>query len=146
MICGARPIASAFNYPMKKLIRLGVIVCLLVTLTACSKKTESTQELTPPAAGSDAAPATTPQQPDPVVTAAVQSLPQVSKAIQGGQYENAVQTLVQMKPATAQMTDMQKLQYQQAVRDATSALINAMGSDPAAKAAYEKLSRSATGR
>ena len=120
--------------------------CVLLSLTACSKKTETTQEVTPSAAGGVAATANTPQQTDPVATAAVQSLPGVSKAIQGGQYENAVQTLVQMKPATAQMTDMQRLQYQQAVRDATTALIGAKDRDPAAKAAYEKLSRSATGR
>ena len=44
------------------------------------------------------------------------------------------------------MTDAQRLQYQQAVRDATTALLNAKANNPAAQAAYDKLSRAATGR
>jgi hypothetical protein len=44
------------------------------------------------------------------------------------------------------MTEAQRLQYQQALRNATTALLQAKDRDPAAKAAYEKLSRAATGR
>lgn len=66
--------------------------------------------------------------------------------MQAGQYESAVNTLTQMKQMTPQMTDAQRLQYQQAVRDAATALLNVREKDPAARAAYEKLSQSATGR
>jgi len=124
---------------MKKLIYLGALFGLLTALTACSKKDEP-PEATEPAAAVDPTP------PNPVATAAVQSLPEVSQAIQGGQYETAVQTLVQMQPITAQMTDAQRLQYQQAVRDATTALLSAKAGNPAAQAAYDRLSRAATGR
>jgi len=130
---------------MKKLFSLCILAVILGTLSACSKKNEDN-------AGASAAPSTpettiTPAQPNnPATVAAVNSLPEVAKALQSQQYETAVQTLVQMKPATAQMTDAQRLQYQQAVRDATTALIGVKDRDPAAKAAYDKLSRSATGR
>lgn len=66
--------------------------------------------------------------------------------MQTGQYESAVNTLTQMKLTTPQMTDAQRLQYQQAVRDAATALLSVREKDPAARAAYEKLSQSATGR
>lgn len=127
---------------MKKFLQLGIVVGLLTVLPACSKKSEAVTEAPAPDT-TTAAPA---PPANPAAAAAVQSLPQVSQAIQGGQYENAVQTLVQMQPATAQMTDAQRLQYQQAVREATTALLGAKDRDPAAKAAYDKLSRSATGR
>ena len=129
---------------MKIVIRSLAVSCLIVTLTACSKKDEATSELNTPTTAD--ASTNAPQLAYPVATATIQSLPDVSKAIQGGQYETAVQTLVQMKPATAQMTDAQRLQYQQAVRDATTVLISVKDRNPAAQAAYDKLSRSATGR
>ncbi len=128
---------------MNKLICLATVVGLLTSLTACSKKSEASTEVAAPEPV--AAPAN-PAPPNPVATTAVQSLPEVTKAIEGGQYDSAVQTLVQIQPATAQMTDAQRLQYQQAVRDATTALLKAKAGNPAAQAAYDKLSRTATGR
>lgn len=129
---------------MNKFISYVTAVGLLAIVTACSSKDESNAAVTPPDPTATAANPTV--QPTPATTAAIQSLPQVSQAFQTGQYEKAVQTLVEMKTATTQMTDAQRLQYQQAVRDATTALLGAKDRDPAAKAAYEKLSRSATGR
>lgn len=130
---------------MKKLLPLCVLVVVLGSLSACSKKSDTASAAAPPSNSPATANAPTPSNP-PAAVAAANALPAVTKAIQRQQYETAVDTLVQMKPATAQMTDAQRLQYQQAVRDATTALLGVKERDPAAKAAYEKLSRSATGR
>lgn len=134
---------------MKKILSRCALVALLFSLSACSKKNEGSADVSAPAGGDSntPAPAAAAVAPaSPAVTAAVNSLPEVTKAMENRQYEAAVQTLVQMKPATVQMTEAQRLQYQQAVRDATTALLGVKDRDPAAKAAYEKLSRAATGR
>ncbi len=123
------------------------ILCVAVALLAgCSKKEAPAASIPPPSQPETAAPpvaATLPHQ--PVSQAVANAIPEISKAVQSGQYDSAVQQLQQLKPMTAQMSDAQRLQYQQALRDTTAALVNA-GNNPAAKAAYEKLSRMATGR
>ncbi|MEK7781297.1 MAG: hypothetical protein AAB370_07335 [Verrucomicrobiota bacterium] len=129
---------------MKPFLALSTLTALLLALPGC-KDNAGTAETTP-VPETAATPATPVPQPSPAANAAISSLPDVARAMQSGQYESAVQTLTQMKPATAQMTDAQRLQYQQVVRDATTALLGAMDRDPAAKAAYDKLSRSQTGR
>jgi len=130
---------------MKTLLELCALITVATSLLGCSRQTDS--------AGPEAVPTTnqqtshdisSPQTGSSVNT--LTSLPEVSKAMQTGQYESAVNTLTQMKLATPEMTDAQRLEYQQAVRDAATALLNVREKDPAARAAYEKLSRSATGR
>ena len=121
-----------------------ILPLVLAGLTACSAKKE-TQVDTPAPVAEPAAPVATP----PVAAnaaAPMLSLPQVTQAVQNRQYDQAVQVLTELKPASAQMTEAQRLQYQQAVRDTTLALLQAQDKDPAAKAAYDKLSRSVTGR
>ena len=149
MICGALRAAHASKSFMKSILPLCAVVVLLVSVSACSKKSAGNPSAGTPASGDSNALATVvpvAAPTSPAASAAVNSLPQVAQAIESRQYENAVQTLVQLKPATAQMTDAQRLQYQQAVRDATTALLGVKDRDPAAKAAYDKLSRAATGR
>ena len=143
MTFGVCRAASGFNpeKPMKSFLLLPVV---FAGLTACAPKKEAQIETSPPVA-EPAAPTTT-------ATATVSpaspmmSLPQVTEAVQNLEYDRAVQGLAGLKAARAQMTDAQRLQYQQAVRDTTLALLQAQDKDPAAKAAYEKLSRVVTGR
>ncbi len=73
-------------------------------------------------------------------------LTDVSKAVQNRNYDDAVETLAKLKPLSAQMTDQQRIQYQQALVNTTEALARAKDKDPRAAAAYEKLSRSILGR
>jgi hypothetical protein len=54
------------------------------------------------------------------------------------------QLLFKLKSASAQMTDAQRLQYQQAVRNITLAMFHAQDKDPAVKINYGKSNRSVT--
>lgn len=132
---------------MKKNFLLLGSVALLNALVGCSKSKEATTEAAPATVETGTAATAAPLgQPNASANAAMNSLPQVTQAMQNRQYENAVLTLNQIQPLTAQMSEAQRLQYQQARQDATAALIQVMNQDPAAKAAYENLSRAATGR
>ncbi len=131
---------------MKTTTRYLTALVFIAVLSSCSKKSDSTLDApSPPAA--DPVAANTPKA-TAVNTSATQVVPsqQVIQDIKAKQYERAVDTLVQIKPQVAQMTDMQRLQYQQAVRDAMNALAAAQDTDPAAKAAYNRMSRAITGR
>jgi hypothetical protein len=57
-----------------------------------------------------------------------------------------VDTLVQAKASFQNLSDADRAQYQQQVRNATTALLSAKDSDPKAAAAYKRLSQSMTGR
>jgi len=70
---------------------------------------------------------------------------EIRQAVQQGQYDRAVDVLAQSRPVGPQVTDAQRLRYQQAMQEAAAALL-AKQNDPAAKAAYDRLARSATGR
>jgi len=130
---------------MKTLIKLCALITVATSILGCSKQTESVGTAVVPVTNQPAVSESHSPQPGGAV-GTLNSLPEVSKAMQSGQYESAVNTLTQMKLTTPQMTDEQRLQYQQAVRDAATALLNVREKDPAARAAYEKLSQSATGR
>jgi uncharacterized lipoprotein YajG len=145
MTCGTHLAADVSKSLMKKILLSLAPILLLGALIGCSKSDQTAEETAPPAAATPADPVAV-AQPSQSANAAINSLPQVNQAVQNRQYENAVQTLNQIQPLTLQMSDQQRLQYQQARQDAAKALIQAMGTDPAAKAAYEKLSRAATGR
>jgi hypothetical protein len=96
---------------MKGIFLLPVV---LAGLTACSAKKEALIETSPPVAEpiSRATSVTATSNPaEPVMT-----LPQVTEAVQNRQYDRAVEGLAGLKAASAQMTDAQRLQYQQAVR------------------------------
>jgi len=73
-------------------------------------------------------------------------LSDVSQAVQRGQYDGAVNTLSQLSGMTANMTDEDRAKYYQALRATTDALLQAKEKDAAAKAAYQRLSRSVLGR
>jgi hypothetical protein len=130
---------------MNNVIKLCAILTVAALLAGCSKKTEGGGLEVVPATNEQAVAASAAPQTGGAV-AKLNSLPEVSRAIQSGQYVSAVDTLTQMKQMTPQMTDAQRLQYQQAVRDAATALLAVREKDPAARAAYQKLSQSATGR
>lgn len=130
---------------MKNVIKLCAMLTVAALLAGCSKKAESGGTEVVPATNEQAIAGSAAPQTGGAVTT-LNSLPEVSKAIQSGQYVSAVDTLTQMKQMTPQMTDAQRLQYQQAVRDAATALLAVREKDPAARAAYQKLSQSATGR
>ena len=146
MTFGVHPLAPAFNRPMKTLTRYLTSLIFIAALSSCSKKGDSAMDAPSPSVADPAAakaPAAT-----VVNTPASQAVPsqQIIQDIKTKQYDRAVDTLVQIKPQVTQMTDMQRLQYQQAVRDAMNALAAAQNTDPAAKAAYNKMSRAITGR
>jgi len=129
---------------------LSVTLGLALLLPACSKKETTVgnspveQPITnaPAAAAPEPTAAVAPQQASetPVI------LTDVSKAVQNRNYDDAVETLAKLKPLSAQMTDQQRIQYQQALVNTTEALARAKDKDPRAAAAYEKLSRSILGR
>jgi PBP1b-binding outer membrane lipoprotein LpoB len=127
---------------MKTITRYLTSLVFIAALSSCSKQNDTAVEA-PATSVADTAPAAT-----IVNTSASQGVPsqQVIQDIKTKQYDRAVDTLVQIKPQVAQMTDMQRLQYQQAVRDAMNALAAAQNTDPVAKAAYNKMSRAITGR
>lgn len=131
---------------MKTIPRYLTSLVFIIALSSCSKKSDATVDSSIPTAA-DSTAAKTPAA-TTVNTPASQGVPsqQVIQDIKTKQYDRAVNTLVQIKPQVAQMTDAQRLQYQQAVRDAMNALAAAQNTDPAAKAAYNKMSRAITGR
>jgi PBP1b-binding outer membrane lipoprotein LpoB len=145
MTFGAHPHASVFDLPMKNLTRYLTSLVFMIALSGCSKKGDSTADAPSPTVTDTAAKTPTAT---PTTSPASQGVPsqQVIQDIKAKQYDRAVDTLVQIKPQVAQMTDSQRLQYQQAVRDAMNALAAAQNTDPAAKAAYNKMSRAITGR
>jgi PBP1b-binding outer membrane lipoprotein LpoB len=130
---------------MKTLTRYLTSLVFMIALSGCSKKGDSTVDAPSPTLADAAAKTPTAT---PTTSPASQGVPsqQVIHDIKAKQYDRAVDTLVQIKPQVAQMTDSQRLQYQQAVRDAMNALAAAQNTDPAAKAAYNKMSRAITGR
>ena len=111
----------------------------LVFAQGCSKSEEASPDS--PAAEAPVTESSPPAGAPPAVPTA-----EVKQAIQNRQYDRAVDTLTQVAPTVNRMSDAQRLQYQQAVQDAAAALLAAQNSDPAAKAAYNRLARTATGR
>jgi outer membrane murein-binding lipoprotein Lpp len=73
-------------------------------------------------------------------------LSDVGQAVQRGQYEGAVQTLSQLSTMQSSMSEEDRIRYHQALRATTEALMQAKERDAAAKAAYQRLSRSVLGR
>ena len=71
---------------------------------------------------------------------------QVGTALQQQNYKAAVDTLAQVSSARQSLSDAQRIQYTQQLQRTMDALAQAATTDAAAKAAYERLGRIATGR
>ncbi|KAB2674968.1 MAG: hypothetical protein DVB31_01245 [Verrucomicrobia bacterium] len=115
--------------------RLHSVLFLALALGAmgCKKTSDA-------AAGADesgAAAATVPQKGDP---AASQALATANAALQKNDYDAVIAALIAAKQSEG-MSDQQKNQYRQSVRDTTTKLLEASQTDPKAKEAYENLSR-----
>lgn len=116
---------------------------MLAALTACSKK-----ETPPPA------PDPTPAAQSPTAPPATAVNPanlgqwenQVSTALQQQNYNAAVDTLAQVNSASPSLSEAQRIQYTQQLQRTMDALAQAAATDAAAKAAYQRLGRMATGR
>jgi len=118
---------------------------LLAALTACSKKEAPAPPPAPdpaPAAQSPTAQPTTAVK--PVDTVQLEN--QVGTALQQQNYNAAVDTLAQVNSASQNLTDEQRRQYLQQLQRTMDALAQKAATDAAAKAAYERLGRIATGR
>lgn len=128
-------------------------------LAGCGKKDDPAAgaPATDPAA-EQAAQAAPPPPPDDSAAIAAQAareqqqiaqeipLNEVSQAVQKGQYEGAVNTLGNLGGSAQYMSDEDRARYYQALRATTEALMRAKETDPAAKAAYQRLSRQTLGR
>lgn len=131
---------------MTKFLALAFALLLATGLTACSKKDEVATENT------TVAPTVThiSQQPaastTTIATPASAQLQNVSASIQQRNYDAAVDVLVQTKVSMQNLSEADRAQFQQQVRNATTALLSAKTTDPKAAAAYERLSKSMTGR
>jgi hypothetical protein len=124
---------------------IATVAALLAGAAGCSKNESAAIDNTPAAPAASIAQQPAPAKPT-VVTPAVASLKNVTPSIQQGNYEAAVDTLVQAKASFQNLSDADRAQYQQQVRNATTALLSAKDSDPKAAAAYKRLSQSMTGR
>jgi hypothetical protein len=118
---------------------------LLAALTACSKKETPAPPPTPDPAPTSQSPATPPTTASPTVNMG-QLENQVGTALQQQNYTAAVDTLAQVNSASQNLTDEQRRQYLQQLQRTMDALSQAAATDAAAKAAYERLGRIATGR
>lgn len=115
-------------------------VLMLATLTACSKKETSAV----PPASSDPVPA---QQADAGSADNIgQMEKQVGTALQQRNYTAAVDALAQAASSSQSLSDAQRIQYMQQMQRTMDALAKAAENDAAAKAAYQRLGRVATGR
>jgi hypothetical protein len=113
---------------------------MLATFTACSKK-ETPAASTPPP---DPVPA---QQSDAANAGRIGQLEnQVGTALQQKNYTVAVDSLAQVSRDSQKLSDAQRIQYMQQLKQTMDALAQAAQTDPAAKAAYDRLGRVATGR
>jgi hypothetical protein len=70
----------------------------------------------------------------------------VDSALRQKNYGVVVETLGGVQQNWGQMTPQQRLEYEQQLRNATQALIQAKESDPRAAQAYDQLSRRVLGR
>ena len=131
---------------MTKFLAFTLVLLLATGLTACSKKDEA-------ATGNTTATPTathTPQQPS--ASASISTSPasaqlqNVAASIQQRNYDAAVDVLVQTKVSLQNLSEADRVQFQQQVRNATTALLSAKTTDPKAAAAYKRLSESMTGR
>jgi hypothetical protein len=113
---------------------------MLATLTACSKNE------TP--AVSPASPDSIPVQQSDAASAdnIVKLESQVGTALQQQNYTVAVDTLAQVGRDSQKLSDAQRIQYMQQLQRTMDELARAAETDAAAKAAYERLGRMATGR
>jgi hypothetical protein len=133
---------------MKLFMRMLSVMTLALVIQACTKKETEVPPAPTPTAETSPSPAPQPGAPvaggTPVNNSA--ELNSANQAIQQLKYEAAVDALTKVQPTTSTMSDAQRLQYAQQVRNTSELLIQAMPTDPKAKAAYEKLGRNLLGR
>ena len=133
---------------MKLVVPIVSVTAVALAFSACTKMdTEAPSSPTPTA---DTSPAPAPQPGTPVPNAqpvhVSAELISANQALKQRNYDAAVDALAKVQPTTSTMSDAQRLQYAQQIRNTSELLIQAMGSDPKAKAAYEKLGRNVLGR
>jgi outer membrane biosynthesis protein TonB len=125
---------------MKRLSFYLSAALLLATLAACSKK----EAAAVPQASSDPVPAQ--QTGGDSADKIVQLQNQVGTALERKNYTAAADALAQVSPSSQTLSDAQRIQYMQQLRQTMDMLARAAETDPAAKAAYERLGQVATGR
>jgi hypothetical protein len=133
---------------MRLVLRIVSLMTVALVFQACTKKETEAPSAPTPTAETSPSPAPQPGTPvsggTPVNVSA--ELNSANQALQQRNYDAAVDALAKVQPTTSTMSDAQRLQYAQQVRNTSELLIQAMGTDPKAKAAYEKLGRNALGR
>lgn len=111
------------------------VCALALVATGCKKSADETAAAAD-ADGKSSAPAV-PQKGD---AEAAQAISGVNTALQKNDYDAAIAALVAAKQSGT-MSDAQKDQYRQAMRDASTKLLEASQHDAKAKEAYENLGR-----
>jgi len=125
---------------MKRSFYFSLFVLMLASITACSKK----EAAVVPPAESDPVPAQKSQAANAGNTGQLDT--QVGTALQQRNYDAAVDALAQSGPSNQNLSDAQRIQYMQELQRTMDALARAAQTDAAAKAAYVRLGRVATGR
>ena len=129
-------------------LRIVSLMTVALVFQACTKKETEAPSAPTPTAETPPSPAPQPGTPvsggTPVNVSA--ELNSANQALQQRNYDAAVDALAKVQPTTSTMSDAQRLQYAQQVRNTSELLIQAMPTDPKAKAAYEKLGRNVLGR
>ena len=128
---------------MNALSRYASLAAMIGCLAGCGKeKVVSTVPTTPPT-GSVPAPAAAVTPGSAAINA---SLSHVDQQIQEKNYSAATDLLIQRQQSAKMLSDAERARHEQQILTTTDALLRSQDTDPQAKAAYERLSRSMTGR
>jgi hypothetical protein len=129
------------NERFQRLTLAGLLALSLIAV-GCSKKEAAEAE---PAVDADGKTAAAPVKEKDNAEAG-QAISSVGSALQKNDFDAAIGALLQAQQTQGAMSEAQKQQYAQSVRDTTTRLLEASRTDPKAAEAYANFGRLMTGR